>query len=181
MTLFRRMFTTKRSIQKYTLYRTIEDLPIWNWERCKRGELRYLIIEGESDGVSDGVLNELWGELQDEFNEKCGMSDRGSHGMDKITDLYKAIRDEIIYSCDDHNPKLSRVKTKRRILEKEIEQMPISEQTLEDQAIQMEIFFTRDFDVKKTSVLRWYKYLQEYEKRTEQLRSSYENNQKAAV
>lgn len=158
-----------------SLYLTIEDLPIWNWEKIKEtGDLKYLIKEGEGD-VPEG----LWQDLQDEYARRCEIDGVQGHFMDKVIELHETIRDLLICSCDDHNPNTAKLKVKRKLLEKEINEIPTTEQTLEDQAIRLEIFFSRDFDTKKMSVLRWHKYIKEYERRIEELQRSQQNHKKA--
>ena len=164
----------KQKKQSTRLYQSIEVLPVWNWEEIKKtGDLRYLIIEGEGEGLED-----LWLRLQDEFNERVGMSETGNHFHDKFMEAQELRLQELIYSCDEYHPKLSRTKIERGLLEKELKDMPVIRQTLEDQAIQLEIFFTTEpgaFNPKTTSVLIWYKYLNEHERRIKELQRSQKN------
>jgi hypothetical protein len=118
------------------------------------------------------VLEQHWTDLQDEYAKKCGVDGMAGHYMEKTIEYYKLMQKEIIYGCEEYNSKLSKIKTKRKLLERELDDMPVVEQTLEDKAIQLEIFFNRDFDTRTTSVLRWHKYLKEYERRVEELQRS---------
>jgi len=165
---------SKTSVQSIRLYRTIADLPMWNWEQIKKtSDLRYLIRLDDYDELPEiDVSGDLWDSLQDEFSEKCGMTESGGYHFDKFIELQKLKRDEIIYSCDEHNSKLSKTKIKIKLLEGEIEEIPVSQQTLYDQVVRLEIFFTRDLDPKTTSVLKWHIYLNEYEKRINELAKS---------
>lgn len=180
--MIKRLTINKQRKQSISLHRTIETLPVWNWEQVKKtGDYRYLLkLEDYDDLPEIEMTGEHWLTLQDEFSQRCGVTDRGSHYMDKFIELQRLIRDEIVYSCDEYNPKLSKTKAKRKILERELEDVPKVEQTLEDQAIQLEIFFQREFDVRKMSVLIWNKYLQEYERRIEELQNRKRSNQKQA-
>ena len=156
------------------MYRTIADLPMWNWEQVKKtSDLRYLLRLDDYDLLPDLEVSEnLWNDLQDEFSKKCGMTESGGYHFDKVISLYELKRDAVIYGCDEYNSKLSKTKIKIKLLEGEIEDIPVSEQTLDDQVVRLEIFFTRDLDPKKTSVLKWHIYLNEYEKRIEELQRS---------
>ena len=166
-------FWTKR--QSIRLYQTIETLPIWKWEEIKKtGDYRYLIIDG--NGTAD--LEALWVLLQDEFAEKVGMSGSGGHYMGKFMDLQELRRQSIIQGCDEFNPNLSKTNVKKKLLEGELDEMPISKQKIDDQAIQMEIFFNTEpgaFNPRVMSTFRWHKYMNEYERRIEELQRSEKN------
>ncbi|RKZ99998.1 MAG: hypothetical protein DRQ47_10160, partial [Gammaproteobacteria bacterium] len=102
----------------------------------------------------------VWQKLQNEYYQH--FKDIGTSGFyfGKYLDLQIAIRDEAIFACDQYNPNLSRAIVNRKQLEKELAEVPTGNQTLEDQAIQFEIFFNRSFDTKLISTYRWYKYIE---------------------
>ena len=155
------------------LYRSIESLPIWNWDQVKKtDDLRYLIKPKEYEELPEvEVAETVWQTMLDEYSDNFKDIGTGGHFYDKYMDLQKALRDEVIFSCDEFNSKLSKTKVKVKQLEKDLELAPTEKQGLEWQAIQMEIFFSKDFDTKTISTYRWYKYLQEYERRIEELQN----------
>ena len=174
--------TIKQRKQSISLFQTIETLPIWNWEQVKKtGDRRFLLVLDNYDVLPDvGVADDHWLMLQGEFQEKVGNNGMGGHYMDKFMDLQRVMRDEIIYGCDEvitgeRHPNMSRTKTNRKLLERELDQVPVVNQTIEDQAIQLEIFFQREFDTRKMSVFKWHKYMNEYERRIEELQRSEKN------
>jgi len=162
---------SKTGGQSIRLYQTIADLPQWNWEQIKQtNDLRYLIKLEDYDELPEVEVEEgLWLTLQDEFKEKCGMEGSGGYYFDKVIDLWKLKRDMIIYSCDEYNSKLSKTKTKIKQLEGEIEDIPVSKQTIDKQVVMMEIFFKCNLNPRTTSVLRYNIYLNEYERQIEEL------------
>ena len=150
------------------LYRTIKDLPIWNWDQIKStGDKRYLIKLDDYDELPKvEVPVELWQDLLKEYKDNFSESGNiGSFGYEKFIEYQILLKEEVIASCDEENIMLSSIKVKRQMAEKELENLPSSSQTLDDQAIHMEIFFKTPFNVKQISVYRWYKYAQEYERR----------------
>jgi len=154
------------------LYRTIKDLPIWNWNETKKtGDKRYLIrLDDYDDLPKVKVPEELWRKLLNEYNNEFqDLGSIGNFGYEKFIEHQMLIKEELIASCDDNNPMLSSIITKRKMVEKELENLPKSSQTLEEQAIHMEIFFKIQFDVKLISTYRWFKYTQEYERRIKEL------------
>lgn len=154
------------------LYRTIKDLPIWNWDQVKStGDRRYLIRLDDYDELPNTeVPIELWQDLLNEYNDDFQDSGTiGSFAYEKFIEHQILLKEEVIASCDEANVMLSSIKVKRQMAEKELENLPRSSQTLDDQAIYMEIFFKIPFNVKQISVYRWFKYAQEYERRIKEL------------
>lgn len=164
-----KLLTKGRSIK---LYRSILDLPIWNWDQVKKTEdRRYLIKLKDYDELPKiEVPADLWNDLLKQYKEDFEEQGTAGYVFEKFVESQILLRDEVIMSCDEYNPNLSSTIVRRKQAEKELENMPTGgKQTLEDQAVVLEIFFKMSFDTRKTSTYRWYKYIQEYERRIEEL------------
>ena len=167
-------FLSKRKKQSIRPYRSLEELPVWNWHKAKQGDLRYILRLDDYDTLPDvEVRQEDWESIEQEFFNKFGKSGTGGYYFDKFIELQRAIRDMIVYTCDE-SPKLSKTKVKIAQLEKELEQVPEA-QTLEEQAVTMEVFFNRDFDVRRMSTYKWFTYINEYERRIAEIKKAETN------
>lgn len=167
------------------LFRTIYECPIWNWHQVRQtGDFRYLIRLEDYEhlpDVSTEPLEDVWLAMQDEFNEHFKDSSTGGYYYDKFVQYYQLLRDEVIYGCDAYNAKLSVTRTRRKQLEKELEKLPQKPQGVEEQAVMLEIFFQKDINTKTISVFRWYKYIEQYERRIEQIEKTKSNKAKSSI
>jgi hypothetical protein len=158
------------------LYLTIYDCPIWNWDKVKKtDDLRYLIRLKDYDELPDAEVSmDVWNDMQGEYMQHFKDMGTSGHYFDKYLDLQKTLRNEVIYSCDEYSPLLSKTVVRRKQMEQDLEAMPTISQTIEDQAVHMELFFDKApgaFNTKLISVYRWYKYLQEHERRCNEIES----------
>ena len=153
--------------KKYTrLYQSIETLPIWNYHKVQTtGDLKHLVIRGRP---KHNVLLKLWERLQEEFTEKVGLSDVGNAIIQKSKKLMIAELDRIIAEVEGgHN--LSKAKVTIKQLTRELSERPESSiQSLDEQAAILESWFKIGIDIHTVSVLRFYKYLELYQKQIEQ-------------
>lgn len=169
-----KIFQSKRKEQNIRPYRSLEELPIWNWDRAKQGDLRYILKLDDYDTLPDvEVRPEDWERLEQEFFDKFGKSGTGGYYFDKYMELQRAIRDMVIYTCDE-SPKLSKTKVKITKLERELGEAPEA-QTLQEQAVTMEVFFNREFDVRRMSTYKWFTYINEYERRIAEIKKAETN------
>lgn len=158
----------KRKATSIRLYRSIDTLPIWNYDRViKTGDLRYLmkLVDYDDLPIVD-IHRSHWERIQTEVFEKVGMGDASREQMDKVYRKMMLDLDEMI--LDKDSPKLSRVKTRRKQLEQELER-PVKSQDIYDQVAALRAFFHVDFDLRKMSVLEYYKQIELYEKQIRQL------------
>jgi hypothetical protein len=54
-------------------YKSIEDIPLFNWVKVNAGEMNFLLINKE-DSTSNEELSEAWDILFDDYIEKRGLS-----------------------------------------------------------------------------------------------------------
>ena len=169
-----KIFNSRKKMQSLPLYRSIHDLPIWNWEQVKRtNDRRFLIVLVDYTVLPDIEVEErVWNVMLDEYRKAFDGVASTSYHFNKHLEYYIMLRDEVMMSCDEYNPKLSVTKTRRMQMERELEDMPKGSQTIEEQAVIFQIFFDKEpgaFNVKRITTYQWFKYIQEYERRAEQL------------
>ena len=154
------------------------EIPIWNWDKIKHTlDLRYLIRHEDFSQLIDEaevdqeLLSELYFNMQDEVHKIQDSQTYGGHYLDQHIELLELKKQKLIMSCDDYNANLSMIKTKIAQLENEINANSEhkSEQTLEDQAVILIVFFKFEIDTKKMSAYKWYKLMQSYDRQTEEL------------
>lgn len=134
---------------------------MWNYDRVlETGDLRYLLkLEDYDELPRIWVTPQRWEEIQQQVFDRIGMTDTAREGFDKLRRKIQLDLKEL--SMDEDDPKLSITRTRKKQTEQE---EPITQQDLYDQVAMLRAFFHVDFDVKKMSVIEYYKQIQLYER-----------------
>lgn len=134
---------------------------MWNYDRVlETGDLRYLLkLEDYDELPRIWVIPQRWEEIQQQVFDRIGMTDTAREGFDKLRRKIQLDLKEL--SMDEDDPKLSITRTRKKQTEQE---EPITQQDLYDQVAMLRAFFHVDFDVKKMSVIEYYKQIQLYER-----------------
>ena len=156
-------------------YRTIETLPIWHYKKVpSTGDLRYLLKLEDYDELPKKCkigLQKIWQDIQTEFFEKVDFNDTQDYYFEKSQKLLMLKLDEAIAEAGEtHNPKLSRMKVDIKLLENELKDdlLDNKQQTFEDQIVMLESHYKIEINPQRTSTLKFYKYLQLYERQQQQ-------------
>ncbi len=161
--------------RRYMKFRSIEELPIWNWNKIKEEEdFRYLLkLDDYFDlPVPDPEviveLGFLWEKVKDQFTERFGFPDQFKRIEKKRIEIDLLMLDFII-TGDIGLQTL--IQVKRKQLEgmiKKIQQD--SDQPFEEQVVILESHFKLAIDTHKVSVLRYYSYVNIFEADVERAR-----------
>ena len=73
-------------------YKSIEDIPLFNWVKVNAGEMNFLLINKE-DSASNEELSEAWDILFDDYIEKRGLSK-------SYKQLLNVMKKKAILECD---------------------------------------------------------------------------------
>lgn len=73
-------------------YKSIEDIPLFNWVKVNAGEMNFLLINKE-DSASNEELSEAWDILFDDYIEKRGLSK-------SYKQLLNVMKKKVILECD---------------------------------------------------------------------------------
>jgi len=144
------------------IWQSIEQLPIYNFRKCQEGDLRYLFIKWKQKPCK--ALIEIWAQIQDEFFERIEMNEKQSYIYRKSK---KYIVNELEKIINENPAKLSRLTVENKKIEIELTKEQGVKQDIFDQVAILKIHFKIDIDIKKMSVLEYYKYLKIYEKQAE--------------
>lgn len=179
---------TVKKDTKTKFFRTADDLPIWNWRKISEtDDLRYLIKSEDYDELIDEdkvnleQLQEAYFDIQNEVNELMTPDTISGHYLHEHIELLEMKKQELIMMCQGGDPMLSVTRTK--IKQKEVQLASRStgtrRQTLEEQAVILELFFKITIDVKKTSTKKFYLYQNNYDKQiAEHEQRKFENEHK---
>lgn len=141
------------------IYKDIDELPVYNFLKIiKTNDLRYLyILEDYHDLSIDDItgLEDIWGDIQSQIVDVNGVSEDYQEMIQSQKDLL-LMKCDIIESGDDSTIPIMR-KTEKQLINKM--QSKHSQTDWIDIISQMEIKFKFQFDLKKMSVDRLFKYL----------------------
>jgi len=71
---FKRRRTYKNTLYKNTVWTSIEDMPIWNWNKIvESGDLLYLYIDQNIKGFYSERLSDIWLDLQEQHLTEFGI------------------------------------------------------------------------------------------------------------
>lgn len=151
---------------------TIEELPVWNWQKIfDTGDLSFLLEDGPRKLTEEEKerLENLWIDLQNEFIDKFGFSkkflaiEQKRMAIDRLRWHYMETGNESIKTV---------IEIRKREL-KELLKAAKDEKkgSFEEQIVILESHFKFPIDVKKTSVVKYHTYLQALEREAQRLKS----------
>lgn len=142
-------------------YRTIEELPIWNFEKInEQGDVRYMLklddyFELPEIGIDYDTLVDYFIQISDELFERFGVDDRAITNMMEEKDILMI---KLKWLAGE-KPFKTTYKIKNKIREDREAMVGDKKQTFEEKIIMLESYFKKDFDVYKMSVAKFYTYL----------------------
>jgi len=142
-------------------YRTIEELPIWNFDKInEQGDVRYMLklddyFELPEIGIDYDTLVDHFIQVSDELFERFGVDDRAITNMMEEKDILII---KLKWLAGEKTFK-TRYKIKSKIREDRESMVGDKKQTFEEKIIMLESYFKKDFDVYKMSVAKFYTYL----------------------
>jgi hypothetical protein len=150
-----------KSKHNYKYYKSIETLPVWNWDKIQStADVKYIVATDDYDDVIENEeMHTLFDKIFDEYYNYFGVSDdmkRYLNAKKQITLLEVKIALKEATAIDYTN-----------LNHKRIEFANIYEQEKNDidkVAIQLSRHFKIDFDLRKMSVKRFYNYLETFTK-----------------
>lgn len=154
--IFKRSY--KSELEQYLTYKSIEVMPIWNWNKIhETGDLKYLIIAESYKDIADQNNEEtaaLWIDLYQQYIDEFGVNDNYKRYMQKKQQLNAKIN-EYIQSGDKF--KLNKI----NILEIDIKGMVDEKepQKFGEVVAGVEKFFGFQIDPKVLTVEKYYNYL----------------------
>jgi hypothetical protein len=147
-------------------YRTIEELPIWNFDKInEQGDVRYMLkLEDYFDMPDKNVdydsLVDHFIMVSDELFERFGVDDRAITNMIEEKDILLM---KLKWLSGETTFKTS-YKIKSKIKNDREAMVANKKQTFEERIIMLESYFKKDFDVYKMSVAKFYTYLDVFKK-----------------
>ena len=154
--IFKRSY--KSELEQYLTYKSIEVMPIWNWNKIhETGDLKYLIIAESYKDIADQnneATAALWIDLYQQYIDEFGVNDNYKRYMQKKQQLNAKIN-EYIQSGDKF--KLNKI----NILEIDIKGMVDEKepQKFGEVVAGVEKFFGFQIDPKVLTVEKYYNYL----------------------
>lgn len=87
---FKRRRTYQNSLYIDTIWNSIEEMPIWNWNKIiESGDLTYMYIDQNIKGFYSKRLMDTWMDLQEQHIREFGIDDLLRIRMKKMTKLIK--------------------------------------------------------------------------------------------
>ena len=154
-----RLFSKKKLLKHWVLYKGIEDLPIWNWSQIhETGNLKLLVKEGEFD--NEGVLGELWMSIYQEYLDEFGIHDDFKTYISKQKELGIKVA-ELIETGDKFK------KVEIEIIKRDLEMLSSEKekQRFEEVVWGLRKFSNVNFDPKVVTVKEYYSLI-EYMKKS---------------
>jgi len=149
----------------------ISEMPVWNYHKVlQTQDLRYLMKQpgAKLTAKQQGELKGQWKKLQDAYIDKFGVSkryaaiERKRLGIERLILQHLATGDKALLPVIE-------------IRKKELREMLAGEksekqQSFEEQVVAIEMYFRFPIDTRKVSVVRYYTYLQVFEKEIQRLK-----------
>ena len=147
-------------------YRTIEELPIWNYNKVSEsGDVRYLLkledyFELPDKGFKLKELAQTFVNIADELFEGFGVDERAITSMIEEKDILIM---KLKWLAGEKTFKTS-YKIKSKIKNDREAMVANKKQTFDERIVMLESYFKKDFDVYKMSVSKFYTYLNIFKK-----------------
>ena len=144
-------------------YRTIEDLPIWNFNKVSEtNDVRYLLKLDDYYTLPKKApyeeLIKIYEDIYTEVFEKFKFNDSLDDKVREDKDLL--ILQLKILAGEKHLNTI--LKIKKRQIKDRLDMVKVEPQTFEKKVVILESYFKLPFDVYKMSTVRFYTYLQLY-------------------
>lgn len=142
------------SYDKNSVYRTIEDCPIWNWIKIQEtGDLKYL------GDLPREELEEIYLSMQDEIFKTFGVNQRYKDYLQLLKEKARLLN-EVIQTNDPFT------KLDLHVIEEDISMLFNSKekQEFDEVVVLVEKYMGFQLDPKKISVKKYYSYLKTIEK-----------------
>ena len=147
-------------------FRTIEDLPIWNFEKVSEtGDIRYILkledyFELPEEGFNPDDLVRVYVKVSDDLFDNFGIDDRTITKMIEEKDLLML---KLRWLSGERTVKAIHDIKNKIVQERESQKGP-TKQSFNERIVMLESYFKKDFDVYKMSVSKFYTYLSVYKK-----------------
>jgi len=147
-------------------FRTIEDLPIWNFEKVSEtGDIRYILkledyFELPEEGFNPDTLVDVFIKVSDDLFDNFGVDDKAITKMIEEKDLLIL---KLRWLSGERTMKAI-FNIKNKIVEERESQKGPTKQSFNERIVMLESYFKKDFDVYKMSVSKFYTYLNLYKK-----------------
>lgn len=147
-------------------FRTIEDLPIWNFEKVSEtGDIRYILkledyFELPEEGFDPDTLVDVFIKVSDDLFDNFGVDDKAITKMIEEKDLLIL---KLRWLSGERTMKAI-FNIKNKIVEERESQKGPTKQSFNERIVMLESYFKKDFDVYKMSVSKFYTYLNLYKK-----------------
>ena len=147
-------------------YKTIEDLPIWNFEKVSEtGDIRYILkledyFELPEEGFDPDALVDVFIKVSDDLFDNFGVDDKAITKMIEEKDLLIL---KLRWLSGERTMKAI-FNIKNKIVEERESQKGPTKQSFNERIVMLESYFKKDFDVYKMSVSKFYTYLNLYKK-----------------
>jgi hypothetical protein len=147
-------------------FRTIEDLPIWNFEKVSEtGDIRYILkledyFELPEEGFDPDALVDVFIKVSDDLFDNFGVDDKAITKMIEEKDLLIL---KLRWLSGERTMKAI-FNIKNKIVEERESQKGPTKQSFNERIVMLESYFKKDFDVYKMSVSKFYTYLNLYKK-----------------
>jgi len=151
-------------------FRSIDDLPIWNFYQVKEKEdERYLyILEDYNDLPETWPDESIWQRIQDEVYEKVGFNLQQSDQLSKVIKITRLTLDILAWELEnEHDPRLSRARVDLSTLEKELYAPSKPESFIEILASMERYYFHYQVDPHRMSTAVWFTHMNLFEKEIE--------------
>lgn len=138
------------------IYSDIEDLPLWNFKKViDKKDLTFLKKTDESK-ATDEELTMAWNTINEQVAEITGVGDVQQKFIMLQTDI-ETLTIDFLVSRDKNL--ITLIKTKQRELEKMIERQDVNKASFDEQIAAVELAFKFQIDEHKTTVKRFFNYI----------------------
>ena len=145
----------KKSKDYLKVYKSIEDCPIWNYEKCQvTGNVKYICaIEDYSNVQEEQYMHEAFDKVFTEFYDYFGISNE----LKEFLNSKRAITIlEVDYQLTKDSLKLTQLNKKKEEFNNNYR---VNDTDIDKIAVQLSRWLKFDVDTKKTTVKRFYNYL----------------------
>ena len=152
------IFKRNKSLPTTEPFKSLEELPIYNWDKCVRtGELKYLLVD--PNAKCDVDLLALFNKLHQEYLDIFGATEETERYLSLLKQKIHHI-EQIILGVKFHKNYLKIVEFEIEAIEKK----KGDSQDLYDIIAILAKFMGFQLDVKKVTVIEYYKYISLLEK-----------------
>lgn len=137
-------------------YTSIEDLPVYNWNKLISGELKYLYIRPRAVKRRDEVrLYDIWEEIYDTYFKKYGLNEAFIEYFNKRKKVAQ-MQLEVILKGD------RKLLTHIDIAKDELKEEPTVKIEFMQTVVSLEKFFGFSIDIHRCSVDKYHSYIKQY-------------------